>query len=113
MLRLRHTAGQASVELVATLPLVALVCGVLWQAAVAGQAVWLSGTAARAAARAGALGEDAQAAARSALPGGLARRATAHAAAGGAVTVRIHVPIVLGTGAIATVSSTASLPSQR
>ncbi len=34
--------GQASVEFVGVLPLLVVLCGVLWQAAVAGQAVWLS-----------------------------------------------------------------------
>ncbi|HVW18454.1 MAG TPA: hypothetical protein VHB30_09410, partial [Solirubrobacteraceae bacterium] len=48
--------GQASVELVALLPIVLLVGAALWQAVVAGQAIWLSGGAARAAARAAAIG---------------------------------------------------------
>src|SRR5919107_2227349 len=60
--------GQATVELVALLPLVALLAGLLWQAAVAGQAIWLAGSAARAAARASAVGADARAAARRVLP---------------------------------------------
>jgi pilus assembly protein CpaE len=50
--------GQATVEAVATLPFVVLVVLVCWQLAVAGQALWLSGAAARAAARAQALGHD-------------------------------------------------------
>ncbi|MGI9097391.1 MAG: hypothetical protein ACR2H2_02665, partial [Solirubrobacteraceae bacterium] len=40
--------GQATVELVALLPLIAVLAGVMWQAAVAGQAVWLAGSATRA-----------------------------------------------------------------
>jgi hypothetical protein len=111
--RPRDSAGQASVELVAVMPLVALLCGALWQAAVAGQALWLSGTAARAAARAVALGDAAAPAARSALPRALAQRASASTAADGAVTVRIRVPAVIGPGAVGTVSATASLPRQR
>jgi hypothetical protein len=35
--------GQAAVELVTALPLVALVALLLWQVTVAGQAAWLSG----------------------------------------------------------------------
>ena len=45
-------------ELVGVLPLVVIVCALLWQAVVTGQAVWLSGSAARAAARAAAVGGD-------------------------------------------------------
>ena len=66
-------SGQATVELVALLALVAALAGVLWQAAVAGQAVWLAGSAARAAARASAVGADARAAARRVLPAHLER----------------------------------------
>ncbi|MEA2226926.1 MAG: hypothetical protein QOF04_556, partial [Solirubrobacteraceae bacterium] len=44
--------GQATVELVALLPLLMLVALAAWQGVVAGQAIWLSGSAARAAARA-------------------------------------------------------------
>jgi hypothetical protein len=54
---LRSTRGQASVELVALLPLLALNALALWQGVVAAQAAWLAGGAARAAARAQALGE--------------------------------------------------------
>ncbi|MDQ3676500.1 MAG: ParA family protein, partial [Actinomycetota bacterium] len=66
--------GQATVELVALLPLVAVLAGILWQATIVGQAVWLSGSAARAAARASAIGDDARAAARRVLPARLERR---------------------------------------
>ena len=45
-------SGQATVELVALLPLLAAVGLALWQAVVAGQAMWLAGAAARSAARA-------------------------------------------------------------
>ena len=61
--------GQASVELVALLPLVVVVGALLWQAVVAGQALWLSACrGAGAAARAAAVGGDAEAAAKRALP---------------------------------------------
>jgi hypothetical protein len=63
----RSTAGQASVELVALLPLVALLAVAAWQLAVAGHAVWAAEAAARAAARADAVGGDAEAAARARL----------------------------------------------
>ena len=66
--RLGSEAGQATVELVALLPvLVALLAG-LWQAALAGNAFWAATTAASAAARAHAVGADPGQAARSRLP---------------------------------------------
>ena len=60
--------GQATVELVALLPLMVVLGAVLWQAVLAGQAIWFAGSAARAAARASAIGADARAAARRVLP---------------------------------------------
>ena len=56
--------GQAAVELIALLPLVALLAAGAWQLAVAGHAAWSADAAARAAARAAATGGDARAAAR-------------------------------------------------
>src|SRR3954451_24824113 len=94
MARLRDATGQASVEFVAMLPLVAVVAAGLWQAVVAGQAVWASAGgappaaraggrgagagggragAARAAAGAEAIGDDAAAVARATLPVSLRR----------------------------------------
>src|SRR3954468_18155325 len=73
MHRWRAHEGQAAVELVAVIPIVIVLAAALWQAVVAGQAVWVSGAAARAAARAAAVGGDAEAAARRAPPGGLGR----------------------------------------
>ncbi len=95
---LRVQDGQASVELVALLPLLAVVAALLWQAAVAGQAVWLAGTAARAAARAEAVGADAPAAARRVLTPRLSQTAHVATASDGAVTVRVRIPSVLGSG---------------
>jgi hypothetical protein len=113
MSRLRAEAGQASVELVALLPLVVLVAAVLWQAVVAGQAVWLAGTAARAAARAEAVGADAPTAARRVLTPALARTAKVATAEDGAVTVRLRVPSVLGGGrSLGSISTRARFASQ-
>ena len=77
-----HTQrGQASVELVALLPLVVALLAGLWQAAVAGHAAWAAAGAAQAAARAVAVGADARAAARRRLaPAAGARAARAHLA---------------------------------
>ena len=60
--------GQASVELVAALPLVLLAGLLAWQLALAGHTAWECAHAARAAARADAVGRSAEAAARSAVP---------------------------------------------
>jgi hypothetical protein len=65
----RGEDGQATVELVAVLPVLGLVLVLAWQAVVAGQTWWLAGVAAREAARASALGGDAAGAARRVLPG--------------------------------------------
>src|SRR4051812_8565182 len=116
MAQWRREGGQASVETVALLPLVVLVGALLWQAVVAGQALWLSGAAARAAARAAAIGGDAQAAARDALPPrlehGLRVRATPDRDGGG-IRVAVRIPAVLTSGAIATIESRAAFPEQR
>jgi hypothetical protein len=107
-------SGQTSVELVALLPLVVLLGALLWQAVVAGQAVWLSGAAARAAARAAAVGGDAEAAARGALPARLEQGLRVRTAADGAtVRVGVHVPSVLTGGSLTTVESRAAFPHQR
>ncbi|MFT4036456.1 MAG: hypothetical protein QM679_12855, partial [Patulibacter sp.] len=68
-------AGQATVEFVALLPILALLAVAVGQAAVAGWAAWSAGGAARYAARAQALGDDPQAAARRVLPATLGRHA--------------------------------------
>jgi hypothetical protein len=111
----RGQEGQASVEMAALLPLVVLVGVVSWQAVVAGQALWLSGAAARAAARAAAVGGDARAAARGALPPRLEHGLRVRAApdGGGGVRVAVHIPAVLTTGSIATIESRAAFPEQR
>jgi hypothetical protein len=109
----RGEDGQASVEMAALLPLVVLVAALLWQAVVAGQALWLCGAAARAAARAGAVGGDAQAAARGALPPRLEEGVRVRLLRdGGGVRVAVRVPSVLTSGSLTTVESGAAFPSQ-
>jgi hypothetical protein len=104
--------GQASVELVGVLPLVALLGLLCWQAVVAGQAVWLSGAAARAAARASALGQDPTAAARRALPGALAPGVRVHSDQPGAVELRLTIPAVVGGLDLAAVRARARFAPQ-
>ena len=91
----RSEVGQASVELVATLPALLLVSAFVWQCALAGHTAWMAAHAARAAARAEAVGRDPRAAARSALPNGLERGLEVEPGPGGAVRVRVQVPLLL------------------
>jgi hypothetical protein len=82
--------GTASVELVAVIPFLLLGVLVAAQIALAGQALWSAGVAARAGARAALVGRDAAAAARSALPPSLREGATVEEEGG--VSVRVEVP---------------------
>ena len=104
--------GQASVELVVVLPLLFVLVAAAWQAALAGQAVWLSGAAARAAARASAVGGDAVAAARGSLPPELARQVAVRRGRDGAVELSLGVPALVGDGRLATVHARARFAPQ-
>jgi len=109
----RRTDGQAAVELVALLPLAALLLAGAWQLAVAGHAAWAADAAARAAARAAAVGDDARAAARHELPGRLARDVRVHDAGEGTVEVTVPIPPVLGLPVLGHTSATAHFRPQR
>lgn len=98
--------------MVALLPLVALLSMVLWQAAVAGQAVWLAGSAARAAARAQAVGGRPLNAARGVLPGRLEDGLKVKTARDGSVSLSLGVPLVTGRGRLTTVDSRARFEPQ-
>ncbi|MFL5819186.1 MAG: pilus assembly protein [Solirubrobacteraceae bacterium] len=113
-MRRRATAqgGQAAVELVAVLPFVALLAMLLWQLAVAGQAAWLAGSAARAAARANAVNADATAAARSVLPDRLEQGLRVHGSPDGDVTVTLSVPSVAGTASLGSIEGRARFEPQ-
>jgi hypothetical protein len=112
MAREAHEQGQASVEFVGLLPVIAIVGALVWQAAVAGQTIWLAGAAARAAARAAAVGGDAGAAARGALPPRLERGLAVTRNPRGEVRVAVRVPSVLTGGSLTTISSRAAFPRQ-
>jgi len=105
--------GQASVELVAVIPVLVAVCLALWQGLVYGQAAWLAGAAARAAARAEAVGGDTAAAARSRLPAALRHGLRVTTGRDGDVAVRVRVPLVVTGAALGTVSAQAQMESQR
>jgi TadE-like protein len=111
--RVAGDRGQASVELVAVIPVIVALCFALWQGLVYGQAAWLAGAAARAAARAEAVGGDAGAAARSRLPAALRHGLRVTTGHDGAVAVRIRVPLVVTGRSLGTVSARAQMESQR
>lgn len=104
--------GQATVELVAVLPLLVALGFALWQAAIAGQAIWLAGAAARAAARAAAVGADPTPAARDALPARLEDGLRVRPRDGGGVSVTLRIPSVLTGGTLASTSAEARFLGQ-
>ena len=85
--------GTASVELIAVVPFLLLAVLVAAQLGLAGHSLWSAGVAARAGARAAAVGGDAAAAARGALPPSL--RVGSRVEGSGAVSVRVPVPRLL------------------
>jgi type IV secretory pathway TrbD component len=87
--------GQASVELVAVLPVVLVLGAVAWQLAIAGHTAWLTANAARVAARADTVGQNARVAARSALPRSLERDLEVDRLHEGGVRVSLRVPLLL------------------
>jgi hypothetical protein len=105
-------AGQASVELAALLPLAAVLALGVWQVAVAGYAEWVSGGAARAAARAAAVGGDPLRAARRVLPAALEPGLRVAPRRGGGVRLTLRIPAVVGGGHLATIDRSARLPPQ-
>ena len=109
----RQADGQAAVELIALLPLVALLAAGAWQLVVAGHAAWSADSAARAAARAVATGGDARAAARASLSGRLEDGLKVTASDDGDVRVALRVPPILGLRVLGTVSATAHFRPQR
>ena len=109
----RRADGQAAAELVALLPLAALLIAGAWQLAVAGHASWAAGSAARAAARAAAVGADARSAARSELPQRLAHGLRVRDQGTGTVEVTLRIPPVLGLPVLGHTSATAHFRPQR
>ncbi|MGH2782661.1 MAG: TadE/TadG family type IV pilus assembly protein [Thermoleophilaceae bacterium] len=94
-IRRASESGQASLELVAILPVVLLVGAVVWQLALAGHTAWLTANAARAAARAETVGRSAAVAARSALPRALERDLEVDRLENGRVRVSVRVPLLM------------------
>jgi len=112
MRSLRCQRGQATVELVALLPVLVACAAGVWQLALVGHAVWAGGAAARAAARAAAVGGSAEATAVRSLPQSLRRGVRVRASDDGAVRVTLAIPAVVG-GEITTHTTTARFEPQR
>lgn len=108
----RREAGQSAVELVALLPLIGVVAAIVWQLLLAGGALWFGGVAARAAARAEAVGADPVAAARRALPGRYERGMRVRRD-GGEVAVVVRVPAAFGDRAVGAITTRAHFEAQR
>jgi hypothetical protein len=85
--------GTASVELIAVVPFLLLAVLVAAQIALAGQALWSAGVAARAGARAALVGGDPASVARGALPTSMRDGVRVDDSAG--VSVRVPVPRLL------------------
>lgn len=102
----RRTEGQAAAELVALLPLAALLLAGAWQLVIAAHAAWAAGSAARAAARAAAVGADPHTAARAQLPAGLERGLRVRGRGSGTVEVTLRIPPVLGLPPLGHTTST-------
>jgi hypothetical protein len=86
--------GQASVELIAMVPVILLAGAVAWQLALAGHTAWMAAHAARSAARADAVGRAPAGAARSALPRSLEDELEVKRLEGGGVRVSVKVPLL-------------------
>ena len=111
--RLSDSSGQASVELIALLPLLGLVALAVWQAALAGQAMWAGGAAARAAARAAAIGADPRVAAARLLPASVRDDLRVEKGGDGEVEVTIGVRAVIGGARLASFTDRARFEPQR
>lgn len=100
--------------MLAILPLAAVLCASVWQLVLAGQAAWAVGSAARAAARAHAVGLDPEAAARAALPRSLepGLKVVAVTSGRGGVRVSVVIPSVVRVVHLGSTSASARFASQ-
>ena len=110
---LRSDRGQATVELVALLPLLVVLAAGVWQVALAGHAMWSAAGAARAASRADEVGGDVRGAAVRVLPRSLASGARVRERDGGTVAVSVPIRAVGGGRTLATYTASARFAPQR
>ena len=100
-------SGQASVELVAVLPALAVCLVIAAQTVVVGWALWSAGNAARAGARAEEVGSDPESAARRALPASL--RGDAEVRDGDGVRVKVRIPALIPGTSLPSISAASTL----
>jgi len=100
--------------MVAILPLAAVVCALVWQLVLAGHAAWAVGSAARAAARAHAVGLEPGPAARAALPRSLepGLKVEVVPAPRGGVRVSVVIPALTTVVKLGSTSASARFASQ-
>ena len=110
---MRDDSGQATVELVALLPVLGVLVLGLWQVAVFGHAVWSASAAARIASRAAAVGAPSASSAAVTARRVAGRGARLRVIDGGAVRVAVPVRAVIGGAVLTTVSTTARFEPQR
>lgn len=108
----REEGGQATVELIALLPCIAALLAAVWQLALLGYAEWAASAAARAAARAHAVGSDPARAARDHLSASLEAGLHVSADSGGDVHVAVRVPRLPGLPRLGHVHATAHFEPQ-
>ena len=108
----RDDHGQATVEMLALLPWIASLLIVAWQLALFGYAEWAAGAAARAAARAHAVGADPARAAREHVPGSLRGGVRVATDPDGDVTVGLRVPRLPGVPSLGRVHASAHFEPQ-
>jgi hypothetical protein len=104
--------GQATVELVALLPVIAALLLAAWQAVLAGHSVWAVTSAARAAARAHAIGADPRGSARAHLPAALEPGLRVTTRSGGEVQVSVRIPPLPGLPSPGRAAATAHFEPQ-
>lgn len=92
--RARAEAGQVALETVTLVPMVVLVCLLVWQVGLSALAFTWHGHAANAAARAHSLGDDPQAAARAAVPDSMRDSVQVTELDDGTVRVSLGIPVL-------------------
>jgi pilus assembly protein CpaE len=107
-----RASGQASVELIALLPCALAVLAALWQLVLAGHAVWAASAAARAAARAHAVGADPRRAALDHLPRSLESGLRVRTMTAGEVRVEVRIPSLPGLPSLGHTRATAGFAPQ-
>lgn len=116
MCRARDDSGQASIELLALLPVLGLVAALAVQALIAGETWWLASVAAREGARASALGQDPRRAARAAVPGAFRPSSgfvVSSSDPAATVTVKLPIPALLAGVRLGSAVARAHMEPQR